>query len=130
MGVAVIPAPEIPITWAADASEKNYQDAENFLSLLLDADDAEDLVKELQKAVITTRRANDILRACNRVPLPLNDPGVIREFTNVANGISLPPILVVSWKKIGAEIVDGYHRTSLVYALDPYCEIPCRIAYQ
>ena len=36
-------------------------------------------VKALKKAEITTRRANDILRACGYQALPLSDPGVHKD---------------------------------------------------
>jgi hypothetical protein len=70
-----------------------------------------------------TRRANDILRATGRVPLPLSDPGVLKDLKKVLSGAKLSPILVAD-----RDIADGYHRLSLAYALDPYADIPLKLA--
>jgi len=70
---------------------------------------------------------NDILRACRREPLPLNDPGVLRDLVKLASGEKLSPVLVMSFDE-GADIADGYHRVSLAYALDPFAAIQLRIA--
>ena len=76
---------------------------------------------------VTERRANDILRASGREPLPLNDPGVLHDLVKLALGKKLSPVLVVSFDD-GAEIADGYHRVSLSYALDPFAAVPLRMA--
>jgi hypothetical protein len=68
------------------------------------------------------RRANDILRATGRVPLPLSDPGVLKDLKKVLSGEKLSPILVAE-----ADIADGYHRLSLAYALDPYADVPLKL---
>ena len=39
----------------------------------------------------------------------------------------MSPVLVVSGET-GADIADGYHRVSLVYRLEPYAEIPLKLA--
>ena len=84
-------------------------------------------MKRLKDAKLTERRANDILRASGREPLPLNDPGVLKDLVKVASGGNLSPVLIVSFDD-GAEIADGYHRVSLTYALDPFAAVPLRIA--
>ena len=71
--------------------------------------------------------ARPILRASGHEPLPLNDPGVLKDLVKVASGGKLSPVLVVS-RDDGAEIADGYHRVSLTYALDPFAAVPVRIA--
>ena len=60
-------------------------------------------MKRLKEAKVTERRANDILRASGREPLPLNDPGVLKDLVKVASGAKLSPVLVVSFDD-GAEI--------------------------
>jgi hypothetical protein len=119
--------PSPSILWKKDVVPHDFDAAEAFLSIRLDPKAAKELVKRLKDAPVTQRRANDILRACRRDPLPLNDPGVLRDLIHVVGGEKLSPVLVVSLDD-GAEIADGYHRVSLTYALDPFGMVPLRIA--
>ena len=114
------------IRWKKDVVARDFDVAEAFLSIRLNVQKAKVLVKQLKGAQLTERRANDILRASRRDPLPLNDPGVLRELMQVAAGEKLSPLLVVSLDD-GAEIADGYHRVSLTYAVDPFGAVPVRI---
>lgn len=115
------------IRWQKDVAPHDFDAAENFLSIRLDLKEARGLVERLKDAPLTQRRANDILRAADREPLPLNDPGVVRDLAKLLSGEKLSPILVVSFDD-RAEIADGYHRVSLAYALDPFGVVPLRIA--
>lgn len=116
------------IRWEKDVAEHDYEAALAYLSLRYDEDRAEKLVKRLRAAEITHRRANDILRACDRAPLELDDPGVRRDLVTIAQGRKLSPVLVVYAKDGGPDIADGYHRVSLAYRLDPFATVPLRIA--
>jgi hypothetical protein len=116
------------IRWEKDVAPHDYEAAEAYLSLRFDEDRAEKLVKRLRAAEITQRRANDVLRACGREPLELDDPGVRRDLITIARGQKLSPVLVVYEKDGGPDIADGYHRVSLAYRLDPFAMIPLRIA--
>ena len=118
--------PAVHIKWAADVAHHDYAAAEAYLSLKLSNDDVAKAVRRLRKATLTTRRANDILRAAGLTPAPLDDPGVMKDLIKVVEGEQLSPVLVLSAKK-GADIADGFHRVSLVYRLDPYAEVPLRI---
>ncbi len=115
------------ISWKKDVVAHDFDAAEAFLSIRLNPEKAKSLVKRLKGASVTERRANDILRASRLDPLPLNDPGVLRDLAKLAGGEKLSPVLVVSLDD-GAEIADGYHRVSLAYALDPFGAVPVRIA--
>lgn len=115
------------IRWKKDVVAHDFDAAEAFLSIRLNPKKAKELVRRLKEASVTERRANDILRASRRDPLPLNDPGVLRDLVHVVGGEKLSPVLVVSFDD-GAEIADGYHRVSLTYALDPFGVVPVRIA--
>ena len=84
-------------------------------------------VKRLRSATVTTRRANDILRAAGLTAAPLDDPGVMKDLIKVVEGRHLSPVLVIGAER-GADIADGYHRVSLVYRLDPYAEVPLKLA--
>jgi hypothetical protein len=72
-------------------------------------------------------RANDILRAAGLTAAALEDPGVMKDLIKVIEGKRLSPVLVVSGDG-AADIADGYHRVSLVYRIDPYGDIPLKLA--
>jgi hypothetical protein len=55
---------------------------------------------------LTTRRANDILRAAGLTAAPLDDPGVMKDLIKAVEGERLSPVLVLSGKK-GADIADA-----------------------
>jgi hypothetical protein len=116
----------VKIRWADHVADHDYAAAEAYLSLKLDDDAVAKAVRKLRRAQLTTRRANDILRACGLTAVPLDDPGVMRDLVKVIEGIPLSPVLVVSSKK-SADIADGFHRVSLVYRLDPFAAIPLKL---
>lgn len=119
--------PTVHIKWAAEVAEHDYAAAEAYLSLKLGEDDVAKAVKRLRAAPLTNRRANDILRASGLTAAPLDDPGVMKDMIKAIEGDRLSPILVISGKK-GSDIADGYHRVSLVYQLDPFAQIPLKLA--
>jgi len=51
----------------------------------------------------------------------------MKDLIKVIEGDRLSPVLVVS-DGMSADIADGYHRVSLVYRIDPYGEIPMKLA--
>ncbi len=122
-----MPKPGPAVRWKKDVVAHDFDAAEAFLSIRLNPDKAKRLVARLKQAPVTERRANDILRASGRDPLPLTDPGVLRDLSKAAAGKKLSPVLVVSFDD-GADIADGYHRVSLAYALDPFGTVPLRLA--
>ena len=107
-------------------AEHDYAAAEAYLSLKLDHDAVDKAVGRLRKAKLTTRRANDILRAAGLTSAPLDDPGVMKDLIRAVEGEPLSPVLVLCGKK-GSDIADGYHRVSLAYRLDPYAEVPLKL---
>jgi hypothetical protein len=115
------------IKWRADVASHDYDAAEAYLSLKLDSDAVSKAVKQLRKAPLIRRRANDILRAAGLSAAPLDDPGVMKDLIKVLEGQRLSPVLVVSGSA-SADIADGYHRVSLVYRIDPYDEVPLKLA--
>ena len=117
----------VAIRWRKDVAEHDYAAAEAYLSLRFDEDRTRHVVAEWRKTELTKRRANDILRAAGLDPAPLDDPGVIKDVIKIIEGNELSPVLMVRSAE-GAEIADGYHRVSLVYRVDPYGEVPLRLA--
>jgi hypothetical protein len=116
----------VQIKWASEVADHDYSAAEAYLSLKLGEDAVAKGVKRLRKASLTTRRANDILRAAGLTAAPLNDPGVMKDLIKAIEGRRLSPILVLSGKK-RADIADGFHRVSLVYQLDPFADVPLKL---
>jgi hypothetical protein len=108
--------------WKKDVVEHDYAAATAYLSIRFGETRAERIAKELRKLPVIMRRANDIMRAVGRTPLPLSDPGVLKDLQKVLSGQKLSPILVAE-----GDIADGYHRLSLAYALDPYTDVPLKL---
>jgi hypothetical protein len=117
----------IHIKWAAAVAEHDYAAAQAYLSLKLGDDALAKAVDRLRQATLTTRRANDILRASGLTAAPLDDPGVMKDLIKAIEGEPLSPVLVLRNKK-GADIADGFHRVSLVYRLDPFTDVPMKLA--
>jgi hypothetical protein len=115
------------LKWLDDVADHDYAAAEAYLSLKFDSEAVHKTVKRLRKAALTTRRANDILRAAGMTAARLDDPGVMKDLIKVIEGTHLSPVLVVS-SETGADIADGYHRISLAYRIDPYEEVPLKLA--
>jgi hypothetical protein len=121
-----VPGSTVHIKWASDVAEHDYAAAEAYLSLKLSEDAVTKAVNRLRKATLSTRRANDILRAAGLTAAALDDPGVMKDLIKTIEGERLSPVLVLSSKK-GADIADGFHRVSLVYRLDPYADVPLKL---
>ncbi len=115
------------IKWLDEVADHDYDAAKAYLSLKLDGEAVRKTVKRLRNAPLTTRRANDILRAAGLTAAPLDDPGVMKDLIKVIEGRHLSPVLVVG-AELRADIADGYHRVSLVYRIDPYGEVPLKLA--
>ena len=115
-----------PMSWLSDVADHDYEAAFNYLSLKFDKKHATGIVDRMKKAKVTTRRANDILRATDLPPLPLTDPGVKRDLLKLLGGEKLSPVLVYD-QQPGADIADGYHRVSLAYNIDPFLMVPLRL---
>jgi hypothetical protein len=115
------------IEWLDDVAEHDYAAAEAYLSIKLDQSVVAKAIARLRKAPLTTRRANDILRAAGLTAAPLDDPGVMKDLIKVIERTRLSPVLVIS-DGSRADIADGYHRVSLVYRIDPYGDVPLKLA--
>jgi len=111
------------LRWRKDVAKHDYAAAASYLSIRFGESRARELSDKLEKLRVITRRANDILRATRRDPLPLSDPGVLRDLQKVLAGEKLSPVLIAD-----GDIADGYHRVSLAYALDPYAAVPLKLA--
>ena len=110
------------LRWRKDVADHDYAAASSYLSIRYGESRAQEVSQKLRKLPVIQRRANDILRATQRIPLPLSDPGVLRDLQKVLAGEKLSPVLVAD-----GDIADGYHRVSLAYALDPYADVPLKL---
>jgi hypothetical protein len=110
------------LRWKLDVDPHDYDAAISYLSIRFGEGRAGKVAAELRKLPVISRRANDVLRATGRTPLPLTDPGVLKDLKKVLGGQKLSPVLVAE-----ADIADGYHRLSLAYALDPYAVVPLKL---
>jgi len=110
------------VRWKKDVAHHDYATASSYLSVRFGESRAQVVSDKLQKLPVITRRANDILRATRRDPLPLSDPGVLKDLKKVLAGQNLSPVLVAE-----GDIADGYHRVSLAYCLDPYADVPLKL---
>jgi hypothetical protein len=110
------------VRWKKDVAGHDYAAASSYLSIRFGESRAQEVSKKLQKLPVVHRRANDILRATRRDPLPLSDPGVVRDLQKVLAGQKLSPVLIAE-----GDIADGYHRVSLAYSLDPYADVPLKL---
>lgn len=117
----------VAIRWREDVADHDYAAAEAYLSLKLGEPAAGKAVTQLRKAKLTSRRANDIIRAAGLSPAALEDPGVVKDLIKVIEGKELSPVLVITGD-FGTDIADGFHRVSLIYRIDPYGEVPLRLA--
>jgi len=111
------------LQWRKDVAGHDYAAASGYLSIRFGESRAQQVSEKLRKLPVITRRANDILRATRRDALPLSDPGVLKDLKKVLAGEKLSPVLVAE-----GDIADGYHRVSLAYALDPYADVPLKLA--
>jgi hypothetical protein len=110
------------LRWKKDVAEHDYAAASSYLSIRFGETKAREVSEKLRKLPVERRRANDILRATRRDPLPLSDPGVLKDLQKVLAGQKLSPVLVAE-----GDVADGYHRVSLAYALDPYADVPLKL---
>jgi hypothetical protein len=110
------------LRWKKDVAQHDYAAASSYLSIRFGETQAQEVSEKLRTLPVVMRRANDIVRATGRTPLPLSDPGVLKDLKKVLAGEKLSPILVAE-----GDVADGHHRLSLAYALDPYAEVPLKL---
>ena len=104
------------LRWKKDVAEHDYAAASSYLSIRFGQDHADQVADKLRNMAVTTRRANDILRATGRTPLPLSDPGVLKDLKKVLAGEKLSPVLVA----------EGISRTAITGSPSPTRSIPTR----
>ncbi len=116
------------VRWLEEPQEHDYAAAISYLSLLFDDEKTSVIVKELQKARVTSFKAKDIFRASGLSLLGISNSHVEKDRKKIAGGKKLSPLLLVRDRKRGKVIIaDGYHRLCSVYSYDEDAVIPCKI---
>lgn len=119
-------AKRIKISWSREPAADDYAAAEKYLSLMLEAKAASQLVNNLRKAPIARYAARDILRAVGPSLLGIADSDEERK--KILAGEKIAPLLLVRHPRTGRVIVaDGYHRLSTVFTFDQTAMVPCKI---
>ncbi|MDR3528300.1 MAG: hypothetical protein P4L57_13580 [Rhizomicrobium sp.] len=116
--------------WMDEPEEHDYPAAEDYLSLVFQPKQAEDLVKKLRKTGLIRRKAKDILRASNLAILPKENFFVANNLQKIADGKKLSPVLLVrgdASRGIALIVADGYHRVCASWYHDEDAIIPSRI---
>lgn len=116
--------------WLDKPEAHDFPAAADYLSLLLDAKQIDEIVAGLKAAETVHYYAKDILRASRLELLPMTDAHVALDLAKVIKGTKLSPILMVRGDlnhDAPLTIADGYHRVCAGYHLADDTAIPCRI---
>ncbi len=114
----------MPLHWLDEPQHHDFAAAADYLSLVLEQNEVEQLVHGLREAKTVQRKAKDILRASRLELLPKTDPHVAADLAKA----QLSPILLVRDAKTRTLVIaDGYHRACASYWADEDTEIPCRL---
>jgi hypothetical protein len=117
--------------WKDDPDEHDYPAAADYLSLLMGEEKVRAAVGGLREAVITRRKAKDLLRASRLALLLPENAHVALDLEKVRRGEHLSPILLLRGdlcSDVPLTVADGYHRICASYHIDENADIPCRIA--
>lgn len=109
--------PKLP--WASTPQERHFDDAYDYLSLFWNPKAAQAALANLRNATAIGYHPGDLLRAAGVHPLPLDNPGVVREILRMVEDQMVAPVLAVK-TVTGVVIADGCHRTSMAYRLSPF----------
>lgn len=116
--------------WKEEPDDHDYPAAVDYLSLLVSATAANQLVRRLRGAKVVHRKAKDLLRAARLPILPPENMHVAKDMEKVRTGNLLSPALLVRGRlgtDIPLTVADGYHRICASWHLDEDADIPCRI---
>lgn len=116
--------------WKQEPEDHDFPAAADYLALLLEDRDVEQIVAELRKAPTVHRKAKDLSRASGLPILPPDNPHVAKDLKKVKAGEPLSPVLLVRGNLahgVPLTVADGYHRICASYHLDEDADIPCRI---
>jgi len=81
--------------WTTTPAAHDFDAAADYLSLLFDDVTVRGVVRRLRAALMTTKKAKDLLRASRLGLLPDDDPELVRDLKKVKRGEKLSPVLLV-----------------------------------
>src|ERR1700682_5733231 len=111
--------------WLKDPQKHDFPAAIDYLDLLFNEKETEDMVDKLKAAKTIYKKAKDILRA-SELPLLSKENMHVREnLQKVKKGDKMSPVLLVRHNS-KLIIADGYHRICAIYYLSEDEDIPCR----
>jgi hypothetical protein len=116
------------VKWLPKPEKHDYQAAEDYLSLIMSPERADDYREKLYQARddVTHRKAKDILRASQLPLLGRDNKHVASDLAKAASGLALSPILLLRGTSDRPLIIaDGYHRVCASYWTDENTDIPC-----
>jgi len=114
----------MPLHWLDEPEHHDFAAASDYLSLVLEPEQVDKVVRRLREAKTVQRKAKDILRASRLELLSRTNPHVARDLAKD----SLSPILLVRDPQTRSLIIaDGYHRVCASYWADEDTEIPCKL---
>jgi hypothetical protein len=117
------------IRWRNKPEKHNYPAALSLLSLIMEPEIAEKIVKDLERGEIAHFKAKDIFRMSRESLLGISNSHVLKDQMKIDRGEKLSPILLVrDLKHARVVIADGYHRLCAVYHYDEDALIPCKLA--
>ncbi len=113
------------VRWNNEPTDKDYQAAARYLSLLFGPTRAKTIMRSLRAAPMEHYVARDLMRAANYAPLAYDDKAQHKE---IRKGRTLAPLLVVRYTTDARLIIaDGYHQLGAVCEVDPEAHVPCKI---
>ena len=117
-----------PIKWLDEPEAKDYPAAISYLSLLMDLQRVNYLVKKLLDSQVVVFKAKDIFRASKLSLLGISNYHVQKDVKKISDGKKLSPLLLVQDHNTTSVIVaDGYHRLCAVCSVDEDADVPCKI---
>ena len=116
------------LSWADKVDPKDLDGAEDYLTLKYTDKVAEEICELFKSGDVVMHRADDILRICGLQPLSVEEPNVRKALIQLVQGNELGPVLISSWADNTMEIVNGYHRTSAAYWIDPDTDCACVVS--
>lgn len=119
------------VRWKHSPDGHDFPAALDYLALLMPADEAAALVKQLRQAPTVEHPAKDILRAADdeRLPYPKANEHTAKQLARIAAGKRLSPVLLVAEDRRHI-IADGSHRVSAAWWCGEDTLVRCRIAYR
>jgi hypothetical protein len=118
------------IAWKLAPDEHNYENAYEYLSLLLLPKNAHCVIDRLKDCeTVLFRRPGHILRAAGLNCLPQTNMAVQQFTRQIHRGEEIAPALIVTGKRNDRiHLADGYHRLCAAHYYAEGLKMPCVIA--